>query len=381
MFCEPLKKENQPIQEGPEEITPLLRSYYMYLTRGCNLSCRHCWISTDTVNDSPKPGTYLDLSLVKSAVEQGLELGLAYTKLTGGEPMLNPDFIHIIDYLTSKKIKMDLETNGTLLTDEIARHMKENTNVYFISVSLDGAKPETHDNFRGKPGAFQAAVSGIKSLVKAGYAPQIIISPHRGNIDEIESLILLAESLGASSIKFNPVVPSGRGKKMQLNDETLTFEEVQMLERKISLELQPRTRLSLIILLPPAFLNVKTLMKLKIAGSACQVATILGILGDGELALCGIGRNIPELCFGSLKTDKIKKVWLENPVLQKLRTDLNGNYPGICADCIHATRCRTSCVALNYLASGKLIHPAPICSYMAERGKFPATRRISYDGN
>ena len=68
---------------------------------------------------------------------------------------------------------------------------------------MDGACAETHDRFRGVKGAFEAALRGLGHLVDAGYSNvQIIMSPHRGNIGELDDLVRLAVERGAGSVKL-----------------------------------------------------------------------------------------------------------------------------------------------------------------------------------
>ena len=358
----------------PEGVPPLF-TFYLYLTNGCNLACRHCWITPTFVNGEPSPGDCLDLDLLKLAVKEGKKLGLSNAKLTGGEPVLHPRFVEIVDYLSAEDIKLNMETNGTLIDADLAKHLKNNTTMWHISVSLDSVNADKHDQFRGVKGAFKAAVKGTEHLVHAGFRPQIIMCPHRGNIHEVEDLVKLAVSLGAGSVKFNPITPTGRGKIMEEHDETLDYDEIIGLVRFIREELQERTKIPLFISTPPALSTIKEILREKKAGGECRVLNILGILGDGEMALCGIGRNIPELCFGKLNRDDLKTVWLSHPTLVKLRNDLNGDYPGVCGECVHARRCLTQCVAMNYVRTGKLINPDFLCTEANKTGKFPLSRK------
>lgn len=224
----------------PEGIPPL-NSFYLYLTTGCNLACRHCWISPtyakgDFATYSKGQlslNQYLDVDLLKRAIAEAKPLGLNSAKLTGGEPTLHPNFVEIVDLLSAEGLQMNMETNGTLMDATLARHLKEKTTVWFISVSLDGVSADTHDSFRNVPGAFDAALRGIKNLVAAGFRPQVIMCPHRGNIHEVEDLVKLAVSVGAGSVKFNPVTKSGRGSSMHDKGESLEFDEVLALSRYI----------------------------------------------------------------------------------------------------------------------------------------------------
>jgi len=361
----------------PEGV-PALLTYYLYITNGCNLSCRHCWITPRFVDGKPSPGDCLDLNLLKSAVRQGKEMGLVHAKLTGGEPLLHPQFLEIVDYLSSEEIKLNMETNATMIDAKIADHLKNKSSMYFVSVSLDSPDAEKHDDFRGVKGAFRAAVSGLAHLVDVGFSPQIIMSVHRRNVNEVESMVRMAVEMGAGSVKLNPVAPTGRGKVMEKGGETLDFDEIRNLVRFARHELRDRYQLKIIISTPPALSTIKEILDTKDAGGLCSVRHILGILGDGETALCGIGRNIPELCFGNIKDKKIRGIWERHPALVQLRADLDGEFPGICGDCIHAQRCLTHCVAMNYERTGKLVHPFYMCEEAERRGVFPETRRRSY---
>ena len=147
----------------PEGVPPLT-TYYMYIAGGCNLACRHCWIAP-TFDKDPGNCECLDLDLYKLAIQQGKPLGLTEIKYTGGEPLLHPDFLEMVDYAEKQELRTWMETNGTLITKEIAGHLKTKTNMHHISISIDGADPATHDHFRNVSGSFDAAMAGIASHV------------------------------------------------------------------------------------------------------------------------------------------------------------------------------------------------------------------------
>jgi SynChlorMet cassette radical SAM/SPASM protein ScmF len=374
MLCD-LKPETMPggqTLDLPDGV-PALTTFYLYLTSGCNLFCRHCWIVPSFVNGKPSPGDYVKLGLLKRAVAEAKPLGLCRAKLTGGEPLLHPQFMEVVDLLTSEGLDLNIETNGTLIDAALARHLKEHTNVTFISVSIDGPSAEVHDPFRGVEGCFDAAVRGFRYLVETGYRPQLIMCPHRSNVEYVAEVVELAVRLGAGSVKFNPVTRAGRGIAMHEHDETLDPEEVLDLARFVRGELQRRTPIRLIIDTPLALYAVSELVRAGDNGR-CHIHHIMGILGSGEMALCGIGRTIPELCFGNLRETSVADAWQNHPLLRRLRQELDEGYPGVCGSCIHARRCLTHCVALNYQNTGRLVSPAPLCAEAYERGLFPTDR-------
>lgn len=378
---------DQPVDSAavlnlPEDVPPL-RAFYLYLSNSCNLACRHCWIKPCYINGKPDPGDVIDVSSLMDAVQEARPLGLNNAKLTGGEPMLHPEFIEIVDRLTQEGLQLNMETNGTLLNKEIACHLKDNTHVSFISVSIDGADADTHDDFRGVAGAFQAVLHGLDCLVAAGYQNiQVITCVHRGNCHQVADIVRLAADHGAGSVKINPVNNSGRGAVMQQKGQLLDFKEQIELGRYVYEELRPNLNqknisMALIYNIPLALMPISEIMRRNGNPGDCGVLGILGILGSGEIALCGIGRSIPELVYGRLGQDSIRDIWLNHPTILKLRRKLADadNYPGICAECLMAKRCRTGCVAQNFVNSGKLLWPDTLCIEADRCGEFPATRR------
>jgi SynChlorMet cassette radical SAM/SPASM protein ScmF len=366
----------------PEGVPPL-RAFYLYLSTSCNLACRHCWITPRFVDGKAHPGDIIDVEALRAAVVAARPLGLSRAKFTGGEPLLHPRFREIAAMLTEMGLILDMETNGTLLTADLGRFLKDETNVDFISISLDGADAVTHDAFRGVSGAFEGALSGLACLTEAGYTnTQLIMSVHRGNLTQVDAVVHLAVERGARSVKLNPVSSVGRGGDMHERGEGLDLRDHLELARYLREELRPRlkaegTTLALILGTPLALEPLSEIMRRRGNTGACGVLGILGILGTGEIALCGIGRTIPELVYGRLGQDSIREIWFGHPTILALRQAMAdvGAYPGICGECALASACRTGCVAQNYVDGQQLLWPDPLCTAAARLGLFPATRR------
>ena len=377
-LCEPEAPVNSLSSAALPEGVPPLRSFYLYLTSGCNLICRHCWIKPHFINGKPDPKECIDPELLFAAIKEAKTLGLVSAKLTGGEPLFHPRFRDIASGLSEVGLDLNMETNGVLLTPELARFLKNGTKVNFISVSLDDGDPALHDAFRGVRGAFDAAVRGLDSLKEEGYEnTQVIMSVHKGNVDKIDKVVAIAAQHGAASVKFNPVTDSGRGKQMTARRETLDIHELLALEKYVYGELKEKTSINRLILnLPPGIRSFKTLMETRGCTGDCGVLGILGILGTGDIAMCGIGQTVPSLVYGKLG-DSITDIWLKHPKLHLLRRELEdvSSYPGICGDCLLVRFCRTGCVAANYLEGPSMVCPGKQCREADEQGFFPASRR------
>lgn len=361
----------------PESVPPLTQ-FYFYLTAGCNLACQHCWLSPSH-QSMGGTGGHLDLELFKLALDEGMPLGLNHVKLTGGEPMLHPDLLKMVEILREKGVGLTLETNGTLMTPEIAHYLRDKGNVYHVSISLDGAKADTHDPFRGVRGSFDKAVAGLKMLVAEGFRPQVIMSLHQGNVDEIEALVQQAEAWGAGSVKFNLIQPSGRGENFVRRGRGLDIRKMVKVGRWVEHDLQKRTGINLLYSWPMIFFSLDRLVKR--GREACAIINILGVLPNGSLAMCGIGMAIPELTYGQLGRDKIKDVWCENQVLQSIRTDIPGKLEEPCAGCLFKWQCLGHCIAENYFQSRKLTAPFWFCKLAESEGLLPVQRTNQFLDN
>jgi radical SAM protein with 4Fe4S-binding SPASM domain len=164
---------------------------------------------------------------------------------------------------------------------------------------------------------------------------------------------------------------------MHKRGEALNFEEIMNLAQYVHGELQKKSQIRVILNLPPALMSIPELIKRDGCRSDCNVCNILGILGTHDIALCGIGRTIPDLIYGRLGKDSIRDLWFNNPRILYLRCKLNDldSFPEICRKCVHLKNCRTGCVAKNYVNSGQLIRSDWMCEEAFLRGKFPTTRK------
>lgn len=350
-----------------------LNQIYFYLTEGCNLRCRHCWIAPKYQGEGH---TYpsLDLELFRSIIEQAKPLGLTAAKLTGGEPLLHPKIHEILGFIQTEDLCLIAETNGVLCTPELARKMAACKNP-FVSVSLDGTNPETNEWVRGVAGCFEASLEGIRNLVKAGLRPQVIMTIMRQNEDQIEAMVRLAEGLGAGSVKLNVLQPTAKGKTMHEAGETLAIEELVNLGRRVETALSTSTPLGLYYDHPPAFRPLGKMFGEN--GDGCRVCGILGILGvlaNGSYALCGIGETVPDLVFGHAASDPLDDIWNNTSIIQELREGLPQRLEGICSDCLMKGLCLGSCIAQNYYSRKNLWAPFWYCEQAYRQGIFPKTR-------
>lgn len=352
-----------------------LRTIYFYLTSECNLACRHCWIAPRFQNVRTATD-YLPLPIIRSIVEQALPLGLTGIKLTGGEPLLHPEIPGILALAREHDLTVSVETNGTLVTPEIAEDMAKCKSIN-VSVSIDGIDAATHEWVRGVRGSFDAACAGIRTLVDAGIRPQVIMSLFRRNVEQIAPLVAMAEEMGSGSVKFNIVQPTARGVRVYHEGDALELEEVIRVGDWVDGTLARQCSIPLHFSTPPAFKPMGTLFGEGGCGcGSCGIRGILGVLGDGSYALCGIGEIVPEMIFGDARTDRLKDVWQNHPMLREIRSGLPRQLTGICQSCVMRGLCQGGCLAQNFSQNHDLWAPYWFCQKADEAGLFPASRLV-----
>ncbi len=181
------------------------------LTARCNLSCRMCYIRRDGADPSVSAGE-LGAEAWLDVARQALDAGTLFLLLTGGEPLIRPDFWEIYDPLSRMGFFLTLFTNATLVGDREAAAFSKCPPSKMV-VSLYGASPETYGRVCGDPSAFAKAVAGVRRLVAAGVRTELRATISRDNVDDLAALQALSQELvGKRKIETNILLnPSVRG--------------------------------------------------------------------------------------------------------------------------------------------------------------------------
>lgn len=352
-------------------VIPALTTLYVYLTNGCNCSCRHCYFVPEHTAQG-QPGKVLAPEILRYAIMQALPLGLCRLKWTGGEPTLHPAFTEALQIQKEFNLVASLETNGLLLNESLVECMVT-SGVDRVSVSVDGARPATHDLIRGVAGGFQRTVRGIRCLTEFGYRPEMICTLQQSNVGELDEYLALAEELGAGAVKLNVLQPFLRGKALSEQGGAIGVDEVLMIAERLNSMTTQTNDMPVTIDVPMAFRPLSKIVSGEQSG-ACNILHVLGLLPNGDYALCGVGQHVSELAMGEVMTRPLVEVWHEDPVLQSLRAGLPEKLQGVCDVCLMKSACKGSCVAANYQAGGNLFAPYWFCQQAMDAGLFPTSR-------
>ncbi len=189
------------------------------ITRRCNLKCVHCYAhAKDQVFDNE-----LTTEQGKNLIDDLSQYKVPVLLLSGGEPTIRKDLPELAAYAIEKGMRAVISTNGTLITQQMARVLKD-IGLSYVGISLDGME-KIHDRFRGVKGAFRAALEGIKNCQDAGIKVGLRFTINKFNVNEIENIFKLLEDMDIPRACFYHLVYAGRGSK--LVEEDLTHDETR----------------------------------------------------------------------------------------------------------------------------------------------------------
>jgi radical SAM protein with 4Fe4S-binding SPASM domain len=181
-------------------------------TRQCNLSCIHCYASADN-HKSPQE---MDNAAGRAFIRDLADFGVPVILFSGGEPLLRKDLFPLTSLARELGIRVALSTNGTLITDKVAREIKR-IGFAEVGISLDGIGAN-NDRFRGRKGAFDSALAGIRNCVALGLRVSLRLTITRFNYQEIPAIFQLVEDEGVDRVCFYHLTYSGRGGSLREED-------------------------------------------------------------------------------------------------------------------------------------------------------------------
>lgn len=182
------------------------------MTRRCNLKCIHCYAQAVDVEGKDEIST----TQAKAMIDDLAAFGAPVMLFSGGEPLVRQDLVELARHATDKGMRAVISTNGTLISKEKARELKD-VNLSYVGISMDGGEA-VHDKFRAVPGSFKKAVQGIENCKAEGLKVGLRFTINKHNVQEIPKLFQLLEELEVPRICFYHLVYSGRGSEMVKED-------------------------------------------------------------------------------------------------------------------------------------------------------------------
>ena len=334
------------------------------VTRTCYMHCRHCraGATNERYNDEfSSEEIFKVLDNIASFAEPIIIL-------TGGEPMLRGDIYDIASYGTQHGLTMVMAPCGFLITNETIEKMKK-AGIKRISLSLDGARRETHDNFRQVKGSFDGVLKAADLAGRGGLEFQINTTIHRQNMDELPKILELAVGLGAKAFHPFLLVPTGRAKN--LVDQEISPEEYEQILNWIY-EQRETVPIHFKPTCAPHYYRVciqrererketasHSLHRFDRMSKGCMGGQSFAFISHtGKVYICGF----LEKEAGDLRDEDydFRKIWDSSPLFLNIR-DID-HYGGKCGYCEYRQVCG-GCRARAYALTGDCLAEEPFCVY------------------
>ena len=320
--------------------TPLPTALSVELTAACNQRCSHCYNAWRAEgNRSPeRMETSVLLSLLDRIVA---ELGLTRLTLSGGEPLLHPDFRSIVDHLRARDLELFLITNGTLVDDEVARFLAPRFGS--VQLTLAGAEAASHDAICGA-GSYDRVIAGLDALAAAGVATSGSFLCTSSGAPRAAATVARFVERGVRRIAFNRFNPSGFGLESALRLMPTRSQVLLALEQVEEAAARDEVEVSCTMPIPPCVVDEDRYPH--VGFGHCAAGTAEGepsLAPDGQLRLCPLQAR----ALGDLRGATFREVWAA-----PWRVAFTQATPEFCRGCPHGTTCRGGCGAAAEWAFG-----------------------------
>lgn len=339
---------------------PYLVSYA--ITKKCNLKCKHCY---SNATDTQAPDE-LSTTEAKELLDELAKWGIRLLIFDGGEPLCRDDFFEIVRYASEKGMRTVVGSNGTLIDVEMADKMKS-AGVKEVQISIDGAKPETHDSFRGEEGAFHEAMQGVRACKQVGLPFQFGMVIRKQSLPEIPEMLELAVESGANAAEFFDLVQVPRVRQACPEEVLSTAERKDVVEWLA----EAQRECPIVIRLPgcpmypltlkeknvqPAHFPAQLLRRIPYYERGCAAGMPNGyvtILPNGDVIPC----MLLQVKVGNVRVASIARIWEDSPILASLRSR---NLEGGCGECSYRSTC-AGCRGRAYEETGNTLASDPGC--------------------
>jgi SynChlorMet cassette radical SAM/SPASM protein ScmE len=373
-----MTQKNAFCSKNPVMQTP--RSVDVEITSKCNLRCRYCYYF-----DNPSV-TYHDLPTdewLKFFDELG-RCAVMDVTLLGGEPFIRQDLPELIDNIVRNRMRFSILSNGSLIDDKITSYIAQTNRCDSVQVSVDGARPETHDICRGK-GSFEGAIKGIHILRRHDIPITVRVTIHHYNVFDLENIAhLLLDELALPGFSVNSAGYIGSCRKGSRELLLTTRDREAAMEMLLSLSESYEGRISAAAgPLAEAWLWRRMEDALSegakqfsaggyLTGCGCPYSRI-AVRADGAIIPCSM---LAHLELGRVNRDFLAEVWQQNPILNKLRQrhTISLDTFDFCTGCPYIAYCTGNCPGLAYTLTGQIDHPSPDACFqrfLEDGGRLP----------
>jgi putative heme d1 biosynthesis radical SAM protein NirJ2 len=315
--------------------------------------CEHCYRDAGA-----KASDELNTEEGKALIDEIAKAGFKIMVFSGGEPLMREDIFELVSHARSRELRPVFGSNGTLITPEVARKLKE-SGAMAMGISLDSVDPFKHDKFRSTIGGWEGAVEGMRNCRGAGLPFQIHTTVVDWNYNEVEELTDFAVSIGAMAHHVFFLVPTGRA--VNIEQESLRAEQYEELLHRI-MKKQQQVDIELKPTCAPQFMRIAKQMGMKMRFTkGCLAGTSYCIISPtGDVQPCAYLNTK----VGNVRETPFSEIWKNNEVFNRLR---NENPQGGCGSCGYNKICGGCRARANYY-HGDYMAEEPWCVYHGRKG-------------
>jgi SynChlorMet cassette radical SAM/SPASM protein ScmE len=350
------------------------------ITGKCNLRCLYCLHFTsplDVAEDLPKEEWL-------AFFEELGRLAVLKVILEGGEPFIRPDLPEIIEGVVKNRLRFEILSNGTLITDELAAFLATTRRCDSVQISIDGSQPETHDACRGK-GNFYKAIKGLEHLKRHGVNVRVRVTINRHNLEDLEEVArFLLVDLDLPSFSTNSADYMGICRSQAYKIQLTAADRSRAMDLLYELGEKYPGRISATAGPLAEARDWEKMIRDRREGRqpesgrghlvSCGGAyTRLGVRCDGVIVPCLLMSHIE---LGRINQDDLGEIWHHHPELSRVRERHLiglGDFP-FCRDCEYLAYCAGGCPAVAYTRTGQDSHPNPdgcLRRFLEEGGRLP----------
>jgi SynChlorMet cassette radical SAM/SPASM protein ScmE len=349
------------------------------ITDKCNLRCKYCYHFTGPGNVNKD----LPLQEWLTFLKELPECGATNVTLGGGEPFLRDDLKEIITGVVENSLRFSMVSNGSLITDDIAKFIASTKKCDFIQISVDGSTPEIHDSCRGQ-GSFEGAVRGIKILQKHKIPITVRVTIHHQNVHDLENIAkFLLEDLKIPNFSTNSVGYIGLCRKnanqTQLTTQDRMYAMQKLLElnkkygKRVTSKAGPLTEAKIWLKMETAKKEGKQNPKSGCLGTCTGILKSLSVRADGIIVPCS---QMSHIELGLINQDSLLDVWYKHSELIRLRERNQKSLSDFesCKNCDYVKYCCGGCPAMAYYTEERDDCIAPsfcLKKFLEDGGKLP----------
>ena len=324
-----------------------LLSVTLELTARCNNNCSHCYINLPAgdINAQKKECSF---EQIKTIIDEAVSLGVLWVLLSGGEPLLRPDFFDIYLYIKKKGILVSVFTNASLITEQHVKLFKKYP-PRDLEITVYGVTERVHTKVTRK-NTFSSTFAGIDMLLANHIPVTLKTTIMKSNVNELASIAEFCRSKSKLSFRFDPALHLRIDGNPQRNNEIIS--ERLLPDEILSIEKKDPARSKALKKTCQDRNTAQTLNKHPKKLLRCQ-AGINSCCIDytGMFKLCCSLSS--EQCVYDLKTGSLTRAWYEfAPQILQMESD-STLFAEKCGECTMHDLC-SWCPAHAVLETGRL---------------------------